>query len=72
RGFSHEDAYAISRALAEHGVVTDFRSPDILRLGFSPLFLSYGETWRAGAILARILKEKLYLEQRLSPRNKVT
>ncbi len=71
-GFSHKDAYAISRALAEQGVQTDFRSPDILRLGFSPLFLSYAECWRAGATLARILEEKLYLEQRFSIRNKVT
>lgn len=71
-GFSHEAAYPISRALAEQGVITDFRSPDILRLGFSPLFLSYAECWQAGAILAQTVTEKLYLEQRFSVKNKVT
>jgi kynureninase len=44
----HSEAWPIARALIERaGVVPDFRAPDILRLGFSPLTTSYAETWEA-------------------------
>ncbi len=71
-GFRHPHAYPISRALEAEGIITDFRSPDILRLGFSPLFLSYADVWRAGAELSRIIQEKTYTDQRFSQKNKVT
>ena len=39
------DAEALCAALAEHGVITDFRMPDAIRLGCSPLTTSYVEAW---------------------------
>lgn len=47
------DARALTEALIERGVVPDFREPDLIRLGFSPLTTSYAEV--AAAI--EILKE---------------
>ncbi len=52
---AHPQAAALMTALAEHGVIGDFRPPDILRFGFSPLTLRYEDVWRAGRILARLL-----------------
>ncbi|MCY4356409.1 MAG: kynureninase [Gammaproteobacteria bacterium] len=70
--FSHVSAHAISQALAEQGVITDFRSPDVLRLGFSPLFLSFQQCWKAGNLVARTIIEKLYLNSRFELQNRVT
>jgi kynureninase len=40
----HADAWPIARALIERaGVVPDFRAPDVLRLGFSPLTTSFAD-----------------------------
>jgi kynureninase len=44
----HADAWQIARALIERGsVVPDFRPPDILRLGFSPLYTRHVDAWDA-------------------------
>lgn len=48
-------AYAIVQALIARGVIGDFRAPDILRFGLTPLYLRYGEVDRAVAILAEIM-----------------
>ena len=70
--FSHADAYAISRALNKARVVVDFRSPDIIRFGFSPLFLRFEDIWRATQIIKEIVKEKTYLADEFSQKLKVT
>jgi kynureninase len=41
----HDDAAALSSALAQTGVITDFRRPDTIRLGCSPLSTSFAEVW---------------------------
>jgi kynureninase len=44
----HREAWPICRALLEHGnVVPDFRQPDVLRLGFSPLSTRFTDVWDA-------------------------
>ncbi len=43
---AHPDAWAIDRALIERaGVVPDFRQPDVIRLGFSPLTTRFVDVW---------------------------
>lgn len=43
----HPDAERLMAALAERGVIVDFRRPDVLRLGLSPLTTSFGEVREA-------------------------
>ena len=44
----HADAWPIARALIERaGVVPDFRPPDVLRLGFAPLYTRHVDVWDA-------------------------
>jgi kynureninase len=52
---SHPDGYAIVQALIAHGVIPDFRAPDILRFGFAPLYLRYVDVWDAVEQLADIM-----------------
>ena len=51
--FAHPHAYEIMQALIERGVIGDFRAPDILRCGFTPLYLGYEDVWRAVETLAK-------------------
>lgn len=53
--FRHLEGYAIIQALIDRGVVGDFRSPDILRFGFAPLYLRYQDLWNAAVHLRRVM-----------------
>lgn len=70
--FSHNAAFAICQALIEKGVIADFRAPNILRFGFTPLYTSFEDIWRAVAILVNIVKSEQYKEPRFNITLKVT
>jgi kynureninase len=54
--FRCPDAPAVLEALIARGVIADFRGPDVLRFGLSPLYVSYADVGRAVQALAAILK----------------
>jgi kynureninase len=56
----HPEAARICKALKEHGVVPDFRNPNIIRLAPVALYNSYTDVWNAVQILKKIMIEKLY------------
>ncbi len=58
--YGHPEAYAICQALIARGVVGDFRAPDILRLGFTPLYTSHEDVWRAVDTLAAVMRERAW------------
>jgi len=64
--------YPVSQALIAQGVIVDFREPDIVRFGFSPLYNSFSEVHVAVRQLADILESGCYREARYRHRNKVT
>jgi kynureninase len=70
--FRHSHAYAISQALIARGVIGDFRDPDILRLGLTPLYLSHEDVWRAGEILRDVLATEAWRDPQFSKRLAVT
>ncbi|MGL5829373.1 MAG: kynureninase, partial [Angustibacter sp.] len=51
----HPQARAIMQRLEELGVVGDFREPDVLRFGFSPLYLRHIDAHRAALILGEVI-----------------
>src|SRR5690606_12699497 len=69
---THEHGYPIMQALIACGVVGDFRAPDILRFGFTPLYTSFADVWRAVPALERIMATGLWREPRFSERKLVT
>ncbi len=70
--FSHPDAYAICQALVAAGVIADFRAPDILRLGFSPLYLRFQEVDEAVNKLEHIVANAVHRQRQFSRRQQVT
>ncbi len=70
--FRHPEGYAIMQALIADGVIGDFRMPDILRFGFTPLYLRYVDVWDAVTRLRRILVERRWDHPAFKRRQKVT
>jgi kynureninase len=59
-GFAHPQGWPIMQALIARGVIGDFRAPDILRFGLTPLYLRYVDIWDAAEILADILRTRAW------------
>ncbi len=58
--FTHPHGYAVMAALIARGVIGDYREPEIMRFGFTPLYTSYADVWDAVAILKDILDTEAY------------
>jgi kynureninase len=58
--FTHPHGYAVMAALIERGVIGDYREPEIMRFGFTPLYTGYADVWDAVAILKDILDRQAY------------
>ncbi|MFI9760846.1 kynureninase [Streptomyces sp. NPDC051963] len=50
-----EDAGDVMKRLIERGVVGDFRAPDVLRFGFTPLYVGFADVERAARVLGETL-----------------
>ncbi len=70
--FSHEAGYSIMQALVARGVIGDFRAPDVLRFGLTPLYLRHVDIWDAVAILKDVLVTESYLRPEFQKRQLVT
>jgi kynureninase len=70
--FRHPEGYAIMQALVSHGVVGDFRAPDIIRFGFTPLFTDAADVARAIDILSQVMAKSLWDTTKFKGRKKVT
>ncbi len=61
-GVAHPEAWRLCRGLIEQaGVVPDFRAPDVVRLGFSPLYSRFVDVWDAVDRLERLVASGAYL-----------
>lgn len=67
-----EGAHAIVQALIARGVIGDFRAPDILRFGFTPLYLEYEDVWKAVEQLRQVLEGQVWRQPQFSQRQAVT
>ena len=65
-------AYEVCQELIARGVIGDFRQPDLLRLGFTPLYLRYAEVYEAMDRLADVLADGSYADGRHASRTVVT
>ncbi|MCW1931554.1 kynureninase [Pararhodobacter zhoushanensis] len=70
--FRHPEGYAIMQALIARGVIGDFRAPDVLRFGFTPLYIALDEVNAAVEILAEIMASDAWDTPAFKTRAKVT
>ncbi|QBF31293.1 kynureninase [Thalassococcus sp. S3] len=70
--FRFADGYAAMQALIARGVVGDFRAPDIMRFGFTPLYIDEDDVRAAAAILADVMTNRLWDQAEYKVRAAVT
>ena len=70
--FSFENGYAVMQALIAQGVIGDFRAPNVMRFGFTPLFIDEADVIRAVDHLERIIKDQIWDDPKYLTRQRVT
>lgn len=68
----HEESYAICQALIRRRVVADFRAPDALRLGLTPLYLRYVDLWDGVEQLVQVMEHEEWAAAEARVRHAVT
>jgi kynureninase len=70
--FRFENGYAAMQALIGRGVIGDFRAPDIMRFGFTPLYLGMDEVVEAAEIIEDVMGNRHWDRPEYMKRSKVT
>jgi kynureninase len=70
--FRFEQGYAAMQALIARGVIGDFRAPDIMRFGFTPLYIGEAEVDAAIAHIAAVIDKREYELSTFQARQRVT
>ncbi|MVA99085.1 kynureninase [Nitratireductor sp. CAU 1489] len=70
--FLHDNGYAIMQALIAHDVIGDFRAPNAIRFGFTPLYLGEDDVVAGAERLERIMAERLWDRPKFHKRAAVT
>lgn len=70
--FAHPEGYAAMQALIERGVIGDFRAPNIMRFGFTPLYIDVADVTRAVDHMVEVFETGAWAEARFQARAAVT
>jgi kynureninase len=70
--FRHAHAFELCQALIADGVIGDFRAPDVVRFGLTPLYLGFEDVWQAVERIHEILSTERWRDPRFAVRGKVT
>ena len=70
--FAFDNGYAAMQALVQRSVIGDFRSPDIMRFGFCPLYVTDADVARAIEVIAEVVGGGLWNRPEFLKRNAVT
>ncbi len=70
--YRHPDGYAVMQALIDRGVIGDYREPEVLRFGMTPLYVGYADVWDAVETLRDVLDTKAWDRPEYFRRSTVT
>ncbi|MFL6845179.1 MAG: kynureninase [Allosphingosinicella sp.] len=70
--FRHPHAFEICQALIADGVIGDFRAPDVVRFGLTPLYLGFEDVWEAVRRIREVLDSGRWRDPKFAVRGKVT
>jgi kynureninase len=70
--FRFANGYAAMQAIKARGVIGDFRAPDIMRFGFTPLFIDAGDVDAAVTIIADVMINRHWDRPEYHARTRVT
>ncbi|MEP5730997.1 MAG: kynureninase [Sulfitobacter sp.] len=70
--FRFEHGYAAMQAVIDRGVIGDFRAPDIMRFGFTPLYLDASDVTKAAKVIADVIQNDLWDDPAYKVRSRVT
>ncbi len=70
--FAHEQAWAIMQAIIDRGVIGDFRQPNLLRFGFTPLYTRFVDIWDAVMTIREVMQTEAWRAAKYQQRNTVT
>ena len=70
--FAFEHGYPVIQALIGRGVIGDFRAPDIMRFGFTPLYIDESDVIAAAEILQNVLETEAWKDPKYQTRSRVT
>jgi kynureninase len=70
--FRFANGYAAMQALIARGVIGDFRAPDIMRFGFTPLYIDENDVRAASAVIADVMTNRLWDRPDYKVRSAVT
>ncbi|MEO1305611.1 MAG: aminotransferase class V-fold PLP-dependent enzyme [Pseudomonadota bacterium] len=68
----HAQGYAVVQALIAQNIVPDFRAPDAMRFGFSPLYVRFVDVWDAMEALGDILETRCWDQPQYKVQSTVT
>ncbi|MDO6520910.1 kynureninase [Shimia thalassica] len=60
--FSFDQGYPAMQALIDRGVIGDFRAPDIMRFGFTPLYIDKQDVLNAARIVEEVIQGEIWRE----------
>ncbi len=68
----HPNGYEVMQALIGRGLIGDYREPEVLRFGLTPLYFGYADVWDAVEILKDVLDSKAWDKPEFKQRSAVT
>jgi kynureninase len=60
------------QAVIAHGVIGDFRAPNTMRFGITPLYLDEGDMIAAAEVIEKVMKEEMWRDPQYNVRSAVT